>query len=143
LLSIYMERRLFALDFLGDLWYHIRVKLGCYATASHGFDSVFRALLRGSAPGRDRVTAMARSFFEGQGKTNEFCLSCPICVSLFSAESPRYGHASSACLRECPTAGKADTGGRAGEVRSGISASRYVDGSIIPALANGFSRAVS
>ena len=29
--------------------------------------------------------------------------------------------------------GEADTGGRAGEVRSGTSASRYVDGSIIPA----------
>ena len=50
LLSIYKERELFALDFSAILWYHKRVKLGCYATASHGFDSVFRALPRGGGP---------------------------------------------------------------------------------------------
>ena len=40
LLSIYKERELFALDFSGILWYHKRVKLGCFATVPHGFDSV-------------------------------------------------------------------------------------------------------
>ena len=137
-----MGERVSALDFLGILWYHMGVKLGCYATASHGFDSVFCVSQGGCAvaaigwrPGRDLLGR--------QEKTNEFCLSCPICVSLFSAESLRDGHANLCVTRSVSARlpGKADTGGRAGEVRSGTSASRYVDGSIIPALVVGFSRA--
>ena len=140
LLSIYMGGAIFALDFSGLLWYHIGVKLGCYATASHGFDLVFPELPRGRRRGRDRVTVRGRFLLGRQGKSNEFCLSCPICVSLFSAESPWRGHAYLCVIRfrECPTAGKADTGGRAAEVRNGTSASRYVDGSIIPAWSTVF-----
>ena len=69
LLSIYKERELFALDFSGILWYHKRVKLGCYATASHGFDSLFCALTGGKLRGRDRVAARGGSSF--RGKENE------------------------------------------------------------------------
>ena len=47
--SIYMGSTTSSLDFLGVLWYHMEVKLGCYATASHGFDSVFCALRAGNA----------------------------------------------------------------------------------------------
>ena len=65
--------------------------------------------------------------------------ACPasVCVLLSSAESllipPSFGG-----FCTCPTAGLADTGGRAGEVRDGTSASRYVDGSIIPAWSTVF-----
>lgn len=58
-----------ALDFLGILWYHMEVKLGCYATASHGFDSLFCALTGGKLRGRDRVAARGGSSF--RGKENE------------------------------------------------------------------------
>ena len=141
-LPLYMYEKRVALDFWGILWYHIRVKLGCFATVPHGFDSVSSARDRENRYGRNRVTALAH-FSPRYGRLTEFCLSCPICVSLFSAECPWDGRAylCAARLRVCPTAGKADTGGRAGEVRSGTSASRYVDGSIIPALVVGFSRA--
>ena len=36
-----------ALDFLGILWYHMGVKLGCFATVPHGFDSATHALKQG------------------------------------------------------------------------------------------------
>ena len=35
------------LDFLRILWYHKRVKLGCYATVLHGFDSMCTARKQG------------------------------------------------------------------------------------------------
>ena len=54
------------LDFLGILWYHKRVKLGCYATAPHGFDSGFRAVWGRPAPRRDRVTAGTQVFLVRQ-----------------------------------------------------------------------------
>ena len=130
-----------SLDFLGVLWYHMGVKLGCYATASHRFDSVFCAQMAGKHRGRNRVAAPGFSF-PWRRKQKEFCLSCPICVSLFSAESPlvRSRLPLRDALPGCPTAEVADAGGRAGEKRSGTTASRYVDGSIMPALTDGFSR---
>ena len=99
-----MKRTTSSLDFLGVLWYHMRVKLGCYATASHRFDSVFCALMAGKPRGRNRVAVPGFSF-PWRRKQKEFCLSCPICVSLFSAErASRCGHAylcvmRSACAR--------------------------------------------
>ena len=75
LLSIYMGKMVFALDFSGILWYHMGVKLGCYATASHGFDLVFRAFPRGWLCGRDRVAANGRSALEG--KENRMNSACP------------------------------------------------------------------
>ena len=35
------------LDFFGILWYHKRVKLGCFATVPHGFDSAKHAPKQG------------------------------------------------------------------------------------------------
>ena len=140
--SIYMGSTTSSLDFLGVLWYHMEVKLGCYATASHGFDSVFCALRAGKPKGCYGVAA--RRFFLLQRRKTERILSVlpHMRLAVFGRESlsVRSRLPLRDALRVCPTAEVADAGGRAGEKRSGTTASRYVDGSIMPALADGFSR---
>ena len=66
-----------ALDFLGILWYHMEVKLGCYATASHGFDSDFSAFSRGAHQGRVRVAAKGRSALRGKERRKNSACPAP------------------------------------------------------------------
>ena len=80
------------LDFSGILWYHKRVKLGCYATVPHGFDRLISRPKQGfpaPAKGDGNGEFLFRIW---RSRLNSAC-PASVCVSLFSAKSPPSGRA--------------------------------------------------
>ena len=123
-----MYKRRTPLDNFVKLWYHVTVKLGCYAMTpgdlAHGSDRLATDMSESVCDGS---FASLFSMFGRGGVSYAFKRpDLPTYVSPFSAEHvilpayARYRARESAC----PSAGRAGYGGCAGRARGGISAMR-------------------
>ena len=146
-----MYKKIAPLDNFGFLWYHARVKLGCFATALSDLTG------RKASPKNDsrlREMELASVFFRLFGVLDgRSCLACHTYVRAFvmsfsghDGKNFRLKTVEIFALplrnRRCPTAGKPDFGGRAGEVRSGYRICGMLTAATYPEEA-ALSRAVS
>ena len=109
--ALYMYKKFSPLDFRGDLWYDITVKLGCFAMDPQPrFDT---RILAKNADRSKKGDGMGRF----RGEAVQTLARLPICVALFSASCFTKARRANLCTvgGRCLTAGRAEFGGRAGE----------------------------